>query len=76
MSSFNPLEEIPVTRAHLERVRETLNAARGYHTSLDIGDGFRSMKPEPRPSRLTVALTRAIEQMDDYLLYDDSDEEE
>lgn len=74
--SLNPLEEIPVPRVHLESIRSALNAARGYHSAMDLADGFRSMKPEPRPSRLTVALIRAVEQIDDHLFSDDSDEEE
>lgn len=75
---MNPLDEVPVVRAHLEEIYRVLQASRGYHAANDLAENFRTLSPNPnsKASRLTVSLNRSVERLEEYLWEDEEDVDE
>ena len=64
---YDGVEVIPVLREHVQEWLEALSWAHGYHDAKDLADNYRAGRPNLKPGKLTLRLSRARARMEGYL---------
>lgn len=60
-------QKIKVLLGHLEEIYQAVDSAYAYHVSEDLQQKYRNIGANDKPSRLTVALGKALAHIEGYL---------
>jgi hypothetical protein len=68
------MDQIPVTRGHLESIQEALDAANAYFGALDLADAARTVGAHSRQSRIAALMEQNLSHVSGYLTPEGEDE--